>query len=47
MNRQESYLIFQLKEVHEAYNHRQNLWNNGKKSSKIGQDEETLVSIFA
>ena len=27
--------------------HGQNFWNNVKKSRKIGQEEETLVSIFA
>ena len=26
---------------------KQNLWNNVKKSREIGQDEKTLISIFA
>ena len=30
-----------------SHNHGQNLWSDDKKSSKIGQDEEILVFIFA
>ena len=29
------------------YNRGQNLWNNVKNSSKIGQDKKTLKSVFA
>ena len=29
------------------YNRRQNLWNNVKKSSKVGQAKKTLKSAFA
>ena len=30
-----------------GYNHAQNLRSNVKKSSKIGQDEKTLISVSA
>ena len=29
-----------------VYNRGQNLWNNVKKLSKIGQDKKTLKSVF-
>ena len=40
-------LFIVKKESKKTYNRGQNLWNNVKKSSKIGQDKKTLESVFA